>query len=163
MSQRAFVCGLCVWIASAIIGCASSPKPAVPTGGARVRYIDLANGVELSLASESMEPYRSQRESGTLPRGLKLLPDDQLGALIAFMRSEKFFDYAAALSPDDPNLKGKTKQVIALETHEQVLTFPFSSNPGNDAARGAAVGSFIHIKNRIREIFEQTTQFSGVR
>lgn len=150
-------------LTTALFVACATPREQVASGGARVRYIDLAHNVELALASESMEPFCSQREKGTLPRGLKLIPDDQIAALLAFMRSQKFWDYSANISPDDPGVRGKTKGLIVLETGGQTLTFPFASNPGNDPSLGARVKSFVEIKNRIRETFEQTTQFSGVR
>ncbi len=147
-----------VWIA----GCAT-PSERVPAGGARLSYVDLRRSTQISLASENLEPYRTQIAEGTLPRGLKLIPDSEMGELLGYIRERGFYDYALAVSPDDPALKGKTKAILVLETGGQWLTFPFASNPERDPGTGARVQSFVDIKNRISEIFQRTTQYAGVR
>ena len=162
MRQSTFARGLLVLMAALFVRCATT-REEIPAGDARVRYIDLAHNLELSLASESMEPFRSQRENGTLPRGLKLIPNDQIAGLLGFMRSQKFWEYAANISPDDPGVRGKTKGLIVLETGGETLTFAFASNPGNNPSLGLRADNFVAIKKRIIEVFEETTQFSGVR
>jgi hypothetical protein len=144
-----------VLVLGGVLGCVA-PREPVPPGGARVRFLDLRNPVEISLASASMEPYKTEKENGTLPRGLKLIPDEEMQNLLGFMRERRFWDFAVAVPPSDPSVQRKVKSLIVLETKDDVRTFPFP-------AEHDRVKPFVEMKARIQEIFEKTTQFAGVR
>jgi hypothetical protein len=162
MHQRIAWIGVLSWASAGLAGCASA-GPQVPASGARVRFIDIERSVEISLASESIDLHRRQRERGSLPRGLKLVPDEEMADLLDYLRQRRFFEYALEISPENPDLKGRTKALLVLETKERTWTFPFASNPGRDPAIGARVQSFVDIKRRVNELFNTTPQFSGVR
>lgn len=154
--------GLCSWLAMGLLGCAST-RETPPAGGACVRFIDLQRSTELALASRSMEPYKTQLEKGKLPRGLKLVDDEQMATLLATLREHRFYRHAIEASPGDPELRSKTRQLLVLETAGRVLVFPFAPHPGRDPVLRAQAQDFVDIKRSITELFQRTTQFAGVR
>jgi hypothetical protein len=144
----------------ALAGCAttSSPDPVL----AEVTWADLERGIRSTLVSRGYGEFDALRESGRLDPSIKIVDPEQMGALVRVMEMKGFFDRAADVSPDSPDLASITSQIIGFRRGLEAKTMIFQLKPGDDEEKRAWDRDFVDIKKAIIAVHRNTVQFTMV-
>jgi len=143
---------------SLVLGCSTtgSSEPAF----AEVSWVDLERGIESTLVSRGFENFDELRRDGRLDPSIKVVEPEDMGDLVAVLREHRFFERASNLSPEAPELRDLTTQIIWYRDAQGVSTLPYHAGSIGDPERMGWNQDFIQIKTAIIAVYRNTVQFT---
>jgi len=140
-----------------------SPEVPVDANGrplaVTVELKDFQRNQVFVLSNTSNRKVADLQRRGKLPGYHKLLPDETVGRLLAFMRSRGFFEYARPAGNPPAQLPANLRRTLALYREGRPLLRMIDARNFGVVGRRDEVVAIVEIKREILRAFDTTWAF----